>query len=286
MEPLLLQSIPVPFSAYALCFIPLATVIVGLLAFFVLTDRHSNRPYLRYNAFRAVATPAAAQAAPSPAAGETPAGSLGGAEGGTTTVYGGGGEIGAVAEVANTGSPAVKKATVAAVAQQEQATVVATGEGIATRQQANQEASLHPAAADAAARPMVDEIVGAAAGGHQGIASAGSADASGLRIAEVMHNPEGSDVAGEFVRIVNQSGQEIDLTGWTLRDEGRKHLYMFPAFVLPAGAEIKIWSRTGSDDPRNLFWNNASAIWNNTSDTVVLEDLTGTVVGRLTYQGE
>lgn len=89
MSTILLQSTPVPFSAFALCFLPLATVIVGLIAFFYLTDRHANRPYLRYNPFVAATESPDAAIARGPAVGETPAGPLG-APAGTTAVYTGG----------------------------------------------------------------------------------------------------------------------------------------------------------------------------------------------------
>lgn len=109
----LLQSTPVPFSAFALCFIPLATVVFGLFAFFALTDRHANRPYLRYNELRAVTTPPAQQAARGPVVGETPAGPLGGTSSQTKQIYTGGGEIGSVVEVPNTGAPAASTTVVA-----------------------------------------------------------------------------------------------------------------------------------------------------------------------------
>ena len=106
MLPVLLQSTPVPFSAFALCFLPLAAVVFGLFAFFALTDRHANRPYLRYNELRAVTTTPAQQAASGPAIGETPAGPLGGTSSQTKQIYTGGGEIGSVVEVPNTDAPA------------------------------------------------------------------------------------------------------------------------------------------------------------------------------------
>lgn len=101
----LLQSTPVPFSAFALCFLPLAAVVFGLFTFFALTDRHANRPYLRYNELRAVTTSPAQQAASGPAVGETPAGTLGGTSSQTKQIYTGGGEIGSVVEVPNTDAP-------------------------------------------------------------------------------------------------------------------------------------------------------------------------------------
>lgn len=38
---------PTPLSAYFVCYVPLAVVIIGLITYFVITDRHASRPYAR-----------------------------------------------------------------------------------------------------------------------------------------------------------------------------------------------------------------------------------------------
>ncbi|HNP73194.1 MAG TPA: hypothetical protein PLO33_12225 [Kouleothrix sp.] len=37
----------VPISGYLICIIPLAAIVLGLIVFFVWTDRDAARPYLR-----------------------------------------------------------------------------------------------------------------------------------------------------------------------------------------------------------------------------------------------
>jgi large subunit ribosomal protein L20 len=109
---------------------------------------------------------------------------------------------------------------------------------------------------------------------------------SGLTISYIEFDPaESSDVEGEYVRISNGSANAIDLTGWTLRDHASKHSYTFPSFTLKAGAEVQLWTKAGSDDASNLYWNNRSAIWNNTGDTAVLADTDGNEVARYSYEG-
>lgn len=126
------------------------------------------------------------------------------------------------------------------------------------------------------------------------IASAPAADptvapapsTTGLTISHIEYNPPGKDVEGEYVLIANTSGEAIDLTGFTLRDESSKHTYTFPAFSLAAGAEVKVWTRKGDDDAANLFWGSSRAIWNNEGDTAVLSDAAGNEVASRSYQGE
>lgn len=85
----LLQTAPTPASAYLLCYFPLALIVLGLITWFVITDRHASRPYLRYNPFVAASNTPEELAQREPAIGETPAGSLGPVPAGATTVFGG-----------------------------------------------------------------------------------------------------------------------------------------------------------------------------------------------------
>lgn len=181
MNLILLQGgAPVPLTGFLVCYVPLAAIVIGLIAFFVLTDRDATRPYLRLNPF-------------------TPA-------------------------------PAAPRGFVAA-----------------------------PAAAPVALA------------------------ATGVEIAFVEANPAGSDLAGEYVRIVNGSGAAVNLAGWKLQDGGKKHTYTFPALALAAGAELRLWSKAGTNDAANLYWGSRHPIWNNTGDTAVLLGADGTVVSRFTY---
>ncbi|GAB4203898.1 MAG: hypothetical protein OHK0022_28510 [Roseiflexaceae bacterium] len=73
-----------PFSAFALCYLPLALVVFGLITAFSLTDWHARRPYLRFNPFLFARGEHEDRA---PATGETPAGPLGPTGEGDTTVF-------------------------------------------------------------------------------------------------------------------------------------------------------------------------------------------------------
>lgn len=90
MDAMLLQaSQQTPFSAFALCYIPLAVVVLGLLALFFMTDEHARRPYLRSNPYIAASATPQELEQRQPATGETPAGSLGAAPAGDTMVFDG-----------------------------------------------------------------------------------------------------------------------------------------------------------------------------------------------------
>ena len=253
MNLILLQgSGPVPASGFMLCFIPLAAIVLGLIAFFVVTDRHASRPYLRFNPFVAANSTAEELAARPPAVGETPAGGLGAPAGKVTVSLGQYGEKVTVPEEA---APPPAAPDVPASFAGAPASSVPKDFG----------------AVEGINLPKVDQEPEAAA--------------AGARITTVMYNPEGVDQAGEYVRIENNSGAPLDMTGWTLQDRADQHVFTFPAFVLASGAAVMLWTRAGTNDAENLFWGSRGAIWNNAGDTAILRDASGNVVSRFSYEG-
>lgn len=108
---------------------------------------------------------------------------------------------------------------------------------------------------------------------------------NGVSITYIEFDPPGHDVDGEYVRIKNESGAPVDLSGWTLRDSG-PHVYTFPAFVLAPGAELRLWTKSGTNDAANLYWGDQSAIWNNAGDTALLFNAAGVQVSSYTYVGK
>ncbi len=109
------------------------------------------------------------------------------------------------------------------------------------------------------------------------------AEPPNVSITYIEYDPPGSDLEGEFVVISNASHEPVDLTGWTLIDEGAKHSYTFPAFVLAGGAEVTLWTKAGINDANNLYWGSRRPIWNNTGDTAILRDANGNLISRYTY---
>lgn len=267
MHLVLLQGTPPPVSAYLLCYFPLALVILSLITWFVVTDRHASRPYLRFNPFVAASTPPAELEQRPPAIGETPAGSLGGAPAGTTTVSLG--EHGAIAAVPPEDVPPPQAAPDHKPPFSGTQTPAAPSDLGMLSKPAQDALDVSAHAPDA---PAVREGLAADAPAAQGAA-----------ISHIEYDPAGDDLQGEYVTIANNTASPIDMTGWTLTDEGAHHSYTFPSFVLAAGAEVRLWSRAGSDDAANLYWGNSRAVWNNTHDAAVLADASGNVISRYSY---
>ncbi len=77
------------------------------------------------------------------------------------------------------------------------------------------------------------------------------------------------DKFGEIVVIRNDSGDDVDLTGWTLLSVTGDQEFIFPEYILEAGGRVTITSGVKDGD---LEWGRKN-IWNNsTSDPAVLFD--------------
>lgn len=84
------------------------------------------------------------------------------------------------------------------------------------------------------------------------------------------------DCGGERVTVANGGSVAVDLTGWTIHDEGTKHTFTFPAgYTLTPGASVTVKSG-GAAGPGELAWTGAS-VWNNDGDTAYLVDPGGSV---------
>ncbi|MCU0492486.1 MAG: lamin tail domain-containing protein [Chloroflexaceae bacterium] len=115
------------------------------------------------------------------------------------------------------------------------------------------------------------------------VAAPAATTAEGVAITFVDYNPEGDDLAGEYVRIHNGSDAAVDLTGWVLSDKSSNHVYTFPAFTLAAGADVLLWTKSGENDATNLFWANRRPVWNNTGDTATLRDAAGNEISSYSF---
>jgi micrococcal nuclease len=107
-----------------------------------------------------------------------------------------------------------------------------------------------------------------------------------VRITALQYDAPGRDDLapnGEWIELANQGDGPVDLSGYTLRDEG-PHLYTFGAVVLSPGATVRIHSGRGSDTAAELYWGLAGdAVWNNDGDAAYLRDPAGAFVDSYTY---
>lgn len=90
--------------------------------------------------------------------------------------------------------------------------------------------------------------------------------------------PDEDALSSETVVIVNRGDREIDLSGWTIRDESSRHRFTFRNGTrIGAGERITIASTDSGWSP------GSSPVWNNGGDLALLIDPDGRIVDRYRY---
>ncbi|HOI12298.1 MAG TPA: MBL fold metallo-hydrolase [Methanoculleus sp.] len=97
---------------------------------------------------------------------------------------------------------------------------------------------------------------------------------SGVYIADL-------DVQEERITVMNADKTAVNLTGWTITDEGTRNTYTFPAFTLDPGADVTVHSGAGNDTAIDLYWGRGTGVWNNDGDLATLANANGTVVSTM-----
>jgi len=100
------------------------------------------------------------------------------------------------------------------------------------------------------------------------------APSSGVYIADL-------DLQEERITVANADETAVNITGWTITDEGTRNTYTFPVFTLDPGAGVTVHSGAGNDTATDLYWGRGGAVWNNDGDLATLADANGTVVSTL-----
>ncbi len=83
------------------------------------------------------------------------------------------------------------------------------------------------------------------------------------------------DVNGQEIVLFNKCSFKCDLSGWRIKDEGRKN-FVFPDFVLDKEVSIKV--EAGKDSEDVLYWKGKEYVWTETGDTIFLRDADGKLV--------
>ncbi|HSG79847.1 MAG TPA: lamin tail domain-containing protein [Acidimicrobiia bacterium] len=117
----------------------------------------------------------------------------------------------------------------------------------------------------------------------------GPATAARVAVARVEADPPGPDedrLLDEWIGLVNDGENDVDVGGWTIRDESSTHRYTFDAgAVIPAGGGVVLRTGCGDDGADEVHWCADGPVWSNGGDTVLVLDAAGNVVDRHRYGG-
>ena len=105
-------------------------------------------------------------------------------------------------------------------------------------------------------------------------------------IARVQYDAHGRDnqnLNDEYVVLANGCDEEVDITGWSVRDEDANQ-YTFPARTLDVKREVCLRSGMDVDSVHNAYSrSNGRPIWNNDKDTAYVFNELGTLVQKYAY---
>lgn len=79
------------------------------------------------------------------------------------------------------------------------------------------------------------------------------------------------DYKNEIIKLKNICSFNCDLTGWWIKDEGRK-IFIFPSKILDPGKKITIIVGQGEESSLVLYWERKTYVWTKTGDTLFLRD--------------
>jgi len=80
----------------------------------------------------------------------------------------------------------------------------------------------------------------------------------------------------EYVEILNESAEAVDLSSWLLMDENG-HQFTFPALILNSGGAIKVLSKMGDNTVIELYWQADAPIWQS-GETATLLNANGDTI--------
>lgn len=86
---------------------------------------------------------------------------------------------------------------------------------------------------------------------------------------EILPNPAGDDTSGEWIKLVNSGEEDINLSGWVIKDAGGKAYSLMT--LAPKNTEIVL--------PRSL----TGIALNNNGDTLYLLSASGETVDSISY---
>ncbi len=86
------------------------------------------------------------------------------------------------------------------------------------------------------------------------------------------------NVNGEWVEVTGYGG--VNLTGYKLYDQGRKHTFRFPK-GFKIYAPVKIMTGKGRNTNTRLYWGQPRPVWNDSGDVATLATKTGKVVSQV-----
>ncbi|MGF1595957.1 MAG: lamin tail domain-containing protein [Acidimicrobiales bacterium] len=108
----------------------------------------------------------------------------------------------------------------------------------------------------------------------------GAPEADGIRLGDAVVDPPGNDrqaLADEWVEVVNEGSEPVDLSRWTLRDETSSNRFALGGVTLGPGEAIRVRTGSGRTGGGDLYLGESFPVWSNRGETILVLDPAGVV---------
>lgn len=96
-----------------------------------------------------------------------------------------------------------------------------------------------------------------------------------------------NDLNDEYILLVNDGRNEVNLKDWWIRSEYRSKFYTIPNnFYLDPDDTVRIWTKSGTNNNTNLYMNLSEPVWRNSGDCGYVRDDDNNLMDRLCYGSE
>ncbi|MFZ0547676.1 MAG: lamin tail domain-containing protein, partial [Candidatus Promineifilaceae bacterium] len=108
-------------------------------------------------------------------------------------------------------------------------------------------------------------------------------NAPGVQLTSILYNPD-NGAAGEYAELKNMGSTPVNLMNWTLSNDVA-NVFTFPSYILQPNETVKVWTKAGTNESGNLYWNSGSGIWDNDGDNATLDNNSGQMVDTCHISG-
>ena len=96
-----------------------------------------------------------------------------------------------------------------------------------------------------------------------------------------------NDLTDEYIILVNDGNNDVNLNDWWLRSEYLPKFYTIPNnFILDQDDTVRIWTKSGTNSSTNLYMNLATPVWRNSGDCGYVRDEDDDLIDRWCYGSE
>jgi competence protein ComEC len=103
-----------------------------------------------------------------------------------------------------------------------------------------------------------------------------------VKITTIHSKGSGQSQPDEYVEFRNDDTHAIQLSNWTLRDDGQ-HVFRFPNFIMQPGQVCRVYTDEYHPDFCGFSYRSTTPIWDDTTDCAFLRDSLGMPIDTRCY---